>query len=103
MKFRYDLVAALGALALGIGANAVSGQSASRHCTSEECACEEALNKNTVEALENFLRKYPHADRGTSACAASAVPPGEDGVTPEGESHDQTDSPSAPASVPSEG
>src|SRR5262245_24407749 len=103
MKFRYELMLALGALVLGINGNTVARQGAARHCTTEACACEHALNKNTVEALENFLRKYPHAARGTSACAAIAVPPGEDGVTPDGESHDQTDSPNEPAAVPSEG
>ena len=105
MKFKYELVLGLGALALGISGNVVSAQSALRHCSTEACACEEALKRNTVEALETFLRKYPHADRGTSACAALAVPPrGDGGLAPEGESHDNSDSPNArPEITPSKG
>ena len=83
MKFTRQLVLALGALVLGVSVNSLSGQSASRSCVSEECACEAALQKNTVEALEDFLRKYPQAvSRGESACAALAVPPGGEGAHP---------------------
>jgi hypothetical protein len=103
MKFRYELVAGFGAFVLGISANAVSGQSASRHCSSDECACEEALNKSTVEALENFLRKYPHAAQGESACAAIAVPRADGGVIPEDQSHDQNDTLEKPIATPAKG
>lgn len=74
MKFIQKIVLVLGASVLSISGNVVSGQSGVRQCTSEECACEEALQQNTVEALEDFLRKYPHAGSGgTSACAALGV------------------------------
>lgn len=71
-----QLAMAIGALVLSFGALSLPAQSASQKCTSEECACEEALRQNTVEALETFLRKYPHSAQGKSACAALAVPPG---------------------------
>lgn len=103
MKLKYELGLALGVLVLGISADAVVGQAASRKCSSEECACEKALAKNTVEALEALLKKYPYIDRGTTACAALAVPSG-DGVGPsEDHSHDESDSPNGRVSTPSEG
>jgi hypothetical protein len=36
----------------------------------EECACDAALKANTLEALEEFLQRYPRP--GDSACAARA-------------------------------
>jgi hypothetical protein len=36
----------------------------------EEMACDEALRRNTIEALEDFLFRYP---RGNSACHARAL------------------------------
>src|SRR5690242_20080538 len=101
MKFKYELVLAVGVFVLGLSTYAIVGQSASRKCSSEECACEKALKENTVEALESFLRKYPHAERGTSACAAIAVPP------PDGDSGSGGQTPSdgvtvQPGAVPSE-
>ena len=66
---------AVGGLLLGLGSGIALGESANQHCTSEECACEHALRQNTVEALEDFLRKYPDSmENGKSACAALAVP-----------------------------
>jgi hypothetical protein len=42
--------------------------------TEEECACEAALNRNTIEALEEFLRRYPPRPGGeTTACTALAL------------------------------
>ena len=38
----------------------------------EQCACEEALKENTIQALEEFLRKYPPG-RKPSACGALAL------------------------------
>jgi hypothetical protein len=39
-----------------------------------ERACEEALRKNTIEALEEFLSKYPpHRYRNDVACYALAL------------------------------
>lgn len=65
----------LGVLALSVGIGAVAAEAAARKCTSEECACEAALRKNTIEALEAFLKKYPHSvDSGKSACAALGIP-----------------------------
>src|SRR5688500_14772038 len=101
MKSTQKFVLIFGVLMLGICGDGVPGQGAARHCVSEECACEEALSQNTVEAVEDFLRKYPQSvDGGDTACAALAVPP-EDGVLlPEGQSHD---APEEPVSTPSEG
>lgn len=78
MFIRDQLVVAFSALVLGVGGFAVSAETATRECASEECACEEALRQNTVEALENFLRKYPQAAEGDTACAALGVPPEEE-------------------------
>jgi hypothetical protein len=76
MRSKKQLLAAFGALALGAAAFSISTPAATKHCASEECACEEALKQNTVEALEDFLRKYPQsASNQESACAAMAVPP----------------------------
>ena len=38
----------------------------------EQCACEEALKENTIQALEEFLRKYPLGQK-PSACGALAL------------------------------
>ena len=104
MKYTQKFVLVLGTLLLGVSGNVVSGQSAARHCTSEECACEEALQKNTVEALEAFLRKYPQSvNNGDSACGALAIPPGEELTVPEGQSHDDSGAPQEQAATPSEG
>lgn len=81
MKVMSKSFVMLGVLALSVGVGAVASEAAARKCTSEECACEAALRKNTIEALEAFLKKYPHSvDNGKSACAALAVPPGQEGI-----------------------
>ncbi len=38
----------------------------------EQCACEAALRENTIQALEEFLRKYPPGKK-PSACGALAL------------------------------
>jgi hypothetical protein len=79
MISRQKLVLIFGVLMLGMSGGVGSGQGAAVKCSSEECACEEALRQNTVEALEEFLRKYPHSvENQDSACAALAVPTDEE-------------------------
>ncbi len=80
MKTTWQFTLILGALTLGAGGFALSTEAKTRHCTSEECACEQALQKNTVEALEAFLKKYPQSvDGGKTACAALGIPSGGEG------------------------
>ena len=70
------LVLILSVLVLSVGDFAVSAQGKARQCATEECACEEALKQNSVEALEEFLKKYPHSTGNEgSACSAVALPP----------------------------
>jgi hypothetical protein len=76
------LIALLGILGLGGGltvsrsaqAADLDYSTASYQCdpTEEQCACEEALKKNTIHAIEEFLRKYPPG-RSPSACSALAL------------------------------
>lgn len=75
----------LSALMLGIGGFTVSVEATARQCASAECACERALEQNTVEALETFLKEYQHdASSDETACAALGVPlDGEDVETPD--------------------
>lgn len=81
MKLMSKQFVMLGVLALNIGVGAVASEAAVRKCTSEECACEAALRKNTIEALEAFLKKYPHSvDSGKTACAALAIPSSDEGI-----------------------
>jgi hypothetical protein len=75
MAMSKQIVTALGVLALTVSWNAVTSEAATGKCKTEECACERALKQNTIEALEAFLRKYPHSSEGgKSACAALGVP-----------------------------
>ena len=104
MRYTQKFVLALGVLALSASAHVASGQGAARHCTSEECACEEALRKNTVKALEDFLRKYPHSDTdGASACSAISVPPGDGNSSVGNPGNDGDGQQNGPALPPSEG
>jgi hypothetical protein len=91
MNFQPAILVLAGTLALSVGIFSSSAQAGPKHCTTEECACDEALNRNTVEALEEFLRKYPQSvsDR-KSACGALAVPPEEHPSTP-GYEHEGSD------------
>lgn len=85
MSSRKRVLAVLGALGFGVAGIAGTVQAAAVKCTSEECACERALEQNTVEALEDFLKQYPQdASREGSACAALAVPPSDQISTPDG-------------------
>jgi|SRR5262245_23728303 len=56
---------------LSLPSNAQIPSSCPANQTEEECACEAALQANTLEALEEFLSRYPQ--RGNSACAARAL------------------------------
>jgi hypothetical protein len=106
MNYKEWLQMAFGALALvlTISVFGVPAQAAKARCTSEECACEQALRQNTVEALEEFLKKYPHSvNNKESACAALAVPPDDELSVPEGQSHDDSGAPRETAPAPSEG
>lgn len=78
MDPRKQLLTTLSAVALGIGGFALSAQATVQgpQCTTsaEQCACEDALKANTIEALEEFLRKYPPGVNGQgSACTALAL------------------------------
>ena len=82
MNTRIHLLATLSALALGAGVpsafSATPPSSASvAFCTpgqsEEECACEAALKANTIEALEEFIRRYPPGRSDATACTALAM------------------------------
>jgi hypothetical protein len=91
-----------GVLALGLGIWCFSGQAIAEACTSEECACEEALNRNTAEALEDFMKKYPQGEsNGRTACAALAITPAEEPTTPDN-SHKDDDTGQSDVSAPPE-
>jgi hypothetical protein len=74
MIIRDHLIVTFTTLVLGVGCFTASAQTAVQQCTSEECACDEAFKQNTFEALEDFLRKYPQAPDGKTACAALGLP-----------------------------
>jgi hypothetical protein len=75
MSFIDHKALALAILVLGmIGLVVPAG--AARQCASAECACEKALEKNTAEALEEFLTKYQHdASVKETACGALGILP----------------------------
>ena len=58
----------------GVTASYPVQAAAAQQCNglSEEECCQLALKKNTIEALEEFLRKYP-LGRSNSACSALAT------------------------------
>ena len=69
-------------LVLGFGfcaamTGAANAEVAAKTCkpdqTAMECACESALEANTLEALEDFLRRYPGDEAKGSACFAQAL------------------------------
>lgn len=75
MKMSKQLMMILGLLAVSVGWDTVAADAATRKCKTEKCACEAALRQNTIEALEAFLKKYPHSvGGGKTACAALGVP-----------------------------
>lgn len=82
MDTRKHLLATLSALALGAAVpaaySATPPSSASvEFCapgqSEEECACDSALKANTIEALEEFIRRYPPGRAGATACTAVAL------------------------------
>ena len=86
---RKQLLTTLSMLALALGGAAVPAQAQSSNVqalfdncevdpgepgkTEEDCACEAALRENTIEALEEFLRRYPPNGREPNACLALAA------------------------------
>jgi hypothetical protein len=52
---------------------AVAAKTCKPDQTAMECACESALEANTLEALEDFLRRYPGDESKGSACFAQAL------------------------------
>jgi hypothetical protein len=75
MKFNNQLALILGALALSLATLSVSAQAKARQCVSAECACERALARNTVAALEDYLKTYQDdASSRDTACAALSLP-----------------------------
>ena len=75
MKFNHRLALILSASVLCFGGLSVSAEGKVRQCVSAECACETALERNTVAALEDYLRKYQHdAGSKNTACAALSLP-----------------------------
>ena len=84
---RKQLLTTLSMLALTLGGAAAPAQAQSSNLqaqfdrceeptpgkTEEDCACEIALRENTIEALEEFLRRYPPNGREPNACLALAA------------------------------
>lgn len=67
-KIRNLVLMLLGASAIGVALP--SAARAESSLLDEQRACEEALRKNTVQALEQFLRDYRY---GSSTCRALAL------------------------------
>jgi hypothetical protein len=81
MIIRMQMILMLGLLASSAGGLSVSTHAKAQQCVSAECACEKALEKNTVEALEEFLKKYQHdVSSQETACAALGVPQDDEGA-----------------------
>ena len=77
MKIQKVLLAIFGVFGFSIAGGVTASypaQAAVQQCNglSEEECCQLALEKNTIEALEEFLRMYPPG-RGNSACSALAL------------------------------
>ena|SRR5687768_4910928 len=85
MDPRRRFLLAVSALAIGAGgvSTAASAQTldagqcfpgSTAGLSDEECACMLALEANTIQALEDFLRQYPPGSSGeVSACTALAL------------------------------
>lgn len=77
MRIQNVLLTLLGVFGFSIGGGAASSypaQAAVQQCnglTEEEC-CQLALEKNSIEALEEFLRLYPRSDTACGALATTA-------------------------------
>ncbi|MEW9838450.1 hypothetical protein [Mesorhizobium marinum] len=67
-KLRSYVLMLLGASAIGGAMPSVTNAESTR--LDEQRACEDALRKNTVQALEQFLRDYRY---GNSTCRALAL------------------------------
>jgi hypothetical protein len=77
MKIQKVLLAIFGVFGFSLAGGVTASypaQAAVQQCNglSEEECCQLALEKNTIEALEEFLRLYPPG-RSDSACAALAM------------------------------
>ena len=85
---RKQLLTTLSMLALTLGGAAVPAQAQTSNVqamfdnlqcepqtgkTEEECACGLALRENTIEALEEFLRRYPPDSSNPNSCLALAA------------------------------
>ena len=91
----------LSILVLGLGGLTVSAEGTARQCASAECACERALEQNTVEALETFLKEYQHdASSKETACVALSITPEQEGS--ENENADYQSSAVEPGGLPNE-
>ena len=94
MKIQKVLLTIFGVFGFSLGSAMTAShpaQAAVQQCnglTEEEC-CQLALEKNTIEALEEFLRLFPPG-RSDNACTALATTALE-GFTPRGNEH--TDDP----------
>lgn len=70
MRIFRHLLMLIGAAGFGVSSLPQDAQAERPAFTEEELACKRALMANTVEALEDFLRKYR---RGNSTCHALAL------------------------------
>jgi len=71
MKFKKLLVTTFSVVGIAVGGAGLSPVHAQISApTTEEDACRQALEVNTIEALEEFLRNFPN---GSSACRALAL------------------------------
>lgn len=86
MDPKKQLLATLSVLAISLGGVAAAAQEAPNNTqamfsnlqclpgqSEEECACEAALKENSIDALEEFLRRYPPNNSEPSACSALAM------------------------------
>lgn len=77
-KIIKSLLAAASILGVGVGGVSATATRADAQTFADlqreaELACEEALRKGTIEALEEYLWKYPYANNACRAKALSAV------------------------------
>lgn len=73
IKFRAKRLLYFALYAIGLGASlGTQVQTASAEIP-PEVACERALKLNTIEALEDYLRRYPDASTACNALALDAL------------------------------
>lgn len=91
MNVAQRLLALLGVIGLGTVATAThalaqDAQSADELVREAQLQCERALEENTIEALEEYLRKYPKAPTTCKVLALAALnefsPDGPNGFDP---------------------